>query len=92
MDRNFLRHEVMDMLSRLNPAAVSALNRLAESAATDEDFLSGQLESLARAVRRPQLGRWLQHQPAAVSWKRIPPCSAACCAGLFSSLRQQANH
>ena len=50
--RNFLRHEIMDKLSRLNPAVVSALNRLAESAATDEDFVSSQLESLAKLAVR----------------------------------------
>ena len=50
--RNFLRHEVLDKLARLNPAVVSALNRLAESAAVDEDFVNGQLESLARVALR----------------------------------------
>lgn len=50
--RNFLRHEVMPMLSRLNPAVASALNRLAESTALDEDFLACQLESLTAVALR----------------------------------------
>lgn len=48
--RNFTRHEIMDTLKRMNPDVVSALNRLAESAAADEDFVAGQLESLAQAA------------------------------------------
>lgn len=54
--RNFLRHEIMDRLSRLNPAVVSALNRLAESAATDDDFISSQLESVAKVALRSWVG------------------------------------
>ena len=50
--RNFLRHEVMDLLSRLNPAVVSALNRLGDSAALDEDYLTSQLNSLEQVARR----------------------------------------
>ncbi len=48
--RNFLRHEIMDRLSRMNPDVVSALNRLAESAAVDEDFVASQLENLAEVA------------------------------------------
>ena len=47
--RNFLRHEVMGKLSRLNPAVTSALNRLADSAAIDEEFVAGQVDALAEA-------------------------------------------
>lgn len=50
--RNFLRHEVMRKLSRLNPDVVSALNRLADSAATDEHFIASQLESFAKVALR----------------------------------------
>ena len=48
--RNFLRHEIMDRLSRMNPDVVSALNRLAESAAVDESFVASQLENLAEVA------------------------------------------
>ena len=47
--RNFMRHEVMDKLSRLNPAVTRALNRLADSAAIDEQFITGQVDALAEA-------------------------------------------
>ncbi len=52
--RNFLRHEVMASLSRLNPAVASALNRLADSATIDEQFIAGQVDALADAA----LGSW----------------------------------
>ena len=48
--RNYLRHEVMDRLSRLNPAVTSALNRLADSAAIDDEFIAGQEDALAKAT------------------------------------------
>jgi len=48
--RNFLRHEALDMLKRLNPDVASALNRLAESAAVDENFVASQLDNLAEAA------------------------------------------
>ncbi len=50
--RNYLRHHVMPGLSRLNPDAVSALCRLAESAALDEDFVTSQVESLEQVALR----------------------------------------
>ena len=37
--RNFVRHELMPRLRKLNPQIALALQRLAESAATDEDWL-----------------------------------------------------
>ena len=40
--RNFLRHEVFTRLQRLNPQLLDAFARLAESAATDLDFLERQ--------------------------------------------------
>ena len=50
--RNFLRHEVMAKLTRLNPAAASALSRLAESAAIDERFLASHVDAVAGAAVR----------------------------------------
>ena len=50
--RNYLRHEVMDKLARLNPDVVSALTRLADSAQTDEHYVAGQLGSLAKRALR----------------------------------------
>ena len=38
--RNYLRHEVMGKLTRLNPSVVDAFTRLAESAQTDEGFFA----------------------------------------------------
>ena len=48
--RNFLRHVAMDKLRRLNPNVVSALIRLAESAAVDEDYLTSQLNALEQVA------------------------------------------
>ena len=48
--RNFLRHEALDSLKRLNPDITSALNRLAESAAVDENFVASQVENLAQVA------------------------------------------
>ena len=69
--RNFLRHDIMRRLTRLNPDAVGALNRLAEAAATDEQFVDSQLEELAtRAVHdwedgcRINLAHFRQAHPA----------------------------
>ena len=45
--RNFIRAEVMPRLREVNPAVASALGRLADNAATDEDFIARQLESIA---------------------------------------------
>ena len=42
--RNYLRHEVMDKLARLNPAVLTAFARLAESAQTDEDFFDAYID------------------------------------------------
>ncbi len=47
--RNYIRHEVLPRLSQLNPQATRALNRLAESAALDEDYLREALMSHTRA-------------------------------------------
>ena len=38
--RNYLRHEVLAKLTRLNPDLLGAFGRLAESAAVDEDFFA----------------------------------------------------
>ncbi|MFN8373252.1 MAG: tRNA lysidine(34) synthetase TilS [Anaerolineae bacterium] len=38
--RNYLRHEILPRLETINPQVVSALNRLGETAAVEEDFLT----------------------------------------------------
>ena len=56
--RNYLRHEVIDKLKRLNPGVLVAFSRLAESTALDEDFISEHFESrILPAVHRWQ-GGW----------------------------------
>ena len=42
--RNYVRHEIMPRLQQLNPDALGAFARLAESAAADEDFLRRQFD------------------------------------------------
>ena len=44
--RNFLRHEVIVRLQRLNPGILDAFARLAETAAVEEDFFAKQFASL----------------------------------------------
>ena len=52
--RNYLRHEVIDKLKRLNPSVLAAFSRLAESATLEEDFISEEFET--RVL--PTVHRW----------------------------------
>ena len=56
--RNFLRHEVLNRLQRLNPDALAAFERLAESAAVDEDFLAEQVERTVMPLATVKSDRW----------------------------------
>ncbi len=56
--RNFIRHEVMRPLLRLNPALLSAFARLSESAAIDEDFIAAQFESAVLPLVIATPARW----------------------------------
>ncbi|MBD5559856.1 MAG: tRNA lysidine(34) synthetase TilS [Clostridia bacterium] len=48
--RNFVRHEILPRLEQINPKAVTAFCRLAETAAADLDFLQQETAKAARAV------------------------------------------
>ena len=56
--RNFIRHEVMPPLLRLNPALLSAFERLSESAALDEDYIASQFESAVMPLVDAGQGCW----------------------------------
>lgn len=56
--RNFLRQEVIPKLKRLNPDALAAFERLAESAAVDEDFLAEQVERTVMPLATVKSDRW----------------------------------
>ena len=50
--RNFMRRRVVPKLERLNPDVTGALNRLAEAATTDEEYITLQLDALAKSAMR----------------------------------------
>ena len=56
--RNYLRHEILDRLRRLNPDLLAAFGRLAESAAVDEEYFAEVIDSLARRLIRKEGGAW----------------------------------
>ncbi len=56
--RNFVRHELIGRMRRLNPALLSAMGRLAESAAVEEDFLSSSFESIVTPLLTVSPERW----------------------------------
>lgn len=56
--RNFVRHEILSRLTRLNPDVLRAIERLAESAAVDEDFLDSYFATAVRPLLRVSPGRW----------------------------------
>lgn len=56
--RNFLRHEVMGRLRRLNPQITGALARLGEAAAADDDFIARQFEALVLPHTRVSAASW----------------------------------
>ena len=56
--RNFIRHEVMPALMRINPAALGAFERLSESAAVDEDFIGSQFDATVTPMANVSRSRW----------------------------------
>lgn len=61
--RNFLRHEVIPKLTRLNPDLLAAFERLAEAASVDEDFIAAQIEETVMPLVKVRADHW-QMQPA----------------------------
>ena len=60
--RNYLRHEVIPNLTRLNPDLLAAFERLAESAAVDEDFFAEQVERTVMPLVTAESDRWQMKQ------------------------------
>jgi len=56
--RNFVRHEVISRLRHLNPEVLIAFDRLAESAATDEDFMESYFATAVLPLLSISPGRW----------------------------------
>lgn len=56
--RNFLRHEVIPKLKRLNPDLLAAFERLAETAIVDEDFMAAQFEETVMPLIKVHSERW----------------------------------
>lgn len=56
--RNFVRHEVLSRLTRLNPDLLRAIERLAESAMVDEEFIAACFETAVMPLLRISPGRW----------------------------------
>ncbi len=56
--RNFLRHEVIGRLRRLNPQITDALARLGDAALVDDDFIAGQFEALVLPHAHVSAGCW----------------------------------
>ena len=56
--RNYLRHEVIGHLQRLNPQVTGALRRLGEAAAVDDNFIDSQFEALVMPLARVSADGW----------------------------------
>ena len=56
--RNYLRHEVIGQLQRLNPQVTRALRRLGEAAAVDDNFIGSQFEALVMPLARVSADGW----------------------------------
>ena len=56
--RNFVRHEVISRLKKLNPDVLDAFARLADSAGVDEDFIAAQFESIVKPVIQVSADSW----------------------------------
>lgn len=56
--RNFVRHEIVRRLTRLNPDLLRAIERLTESAAVDEEFLAACFDAAVMPKLRVSPGRW----------------------------------
>ena len=63
--RNRVRHELLPLLADYNPAIVSALDRLAESSACDQDLLSQRAQALCDESMVLQARQWclLEREP-----------------------------
>ena len=60
--RNFVRHEVISRLQTLNPQLLHAFERLSESAAVDEDFISSQFAQTVIPLLRLSAEGWQLEQ------------------------------
>lgn len=56
--RNFIRHELLSRLRRLNPDVLAAFERLAESAAVDEDFMAERVERTVMPLVKVKSDGW----------------------------------
>lgn len=56
--RNFLRHEIISRLQRLNPNLLDAFDRLAQSAALDEDFIASHFDAAVMPCVTVSEARW----------------------------------
>lgn len=56
--RNFVRHEVISRLRKLNPDLLLAFDRLAESAGVDEDYISAQFATAVMPLLDISPERW----------------------------------
>ena len=56
--RNFVRHEILSRMMQLNPRLLSALGRLSESAAVNEDFISNYFDNAVAPLLSISPGRW----------------------------------
>ena len=56
--RNFVRHEIVSRLTRLNPDLLRAIERLTESATVDEDFIVACFDKMVMPLLRISPGRW----------------------------------
>ena len=57
-NRNFVRHEVIGRMQRLNPELLNAFGRLAESAEVDQAFIASHFESAVKPLVSISKGRW----------------------------------
>lgn len=56
--RNFVRHEIVSRLTRLNPDLLRAIERLTESASVDEAFIAACFDRAVMPLLRISPGRW----------------------------------
>lgn len=56
--RNFVRHEVISRLQGVNPKLLGAFDRLAESAAVDEDFIASTFDEAVMPILIITAERW----------------------------------
>ncbi len=56
--RNFVRHEIVSRLTRLNPDLLRAIERLTESAAVDEEYIAACFETAVMPLLRISHAQW----------------------------------